>query len=91
MYTFRKMVVAVLRILGVSAPYHDGSACLIEDGELVCAVEEERLIRSKRAWNKFPVQAAKWCLESRGLQLSDIDRIAYPWERNAIQDQSLSK
>ncbi|MEK4059725.1 MULTISPECIES: carbamoyltransferase family protein [Paenibacillus] len=80
-----------MRILGVSAPYHDGSACLIEDGELVCAVEEERLIRSKRAWNKFPVQAAKWCLESRGLQLSDIDRIAYPWERNAIQDQSLSK
>lgn len=79
-----------VRILGVSAPYHDGSACLIEDGELVCAVEEERLIRNKRAWGKFPVNAAKWCLESRGLTLEDVDKIAYPWERDKIQDRTLA-
>ncbi|WP_145331588.1 carbamoyltransferase C-terminal domain-containing protein [Paenibacillus xylanexedens] len=78
-----------MRILGVSAPYHDSSACLIEDGELVCAVEEERLIRSKRAWGKFPVHAAKWCLESRGLSLSDVDVVAYPWERKRITDHTL--
>lgn len=48
------------------------------------------MIRQKRAWGKFPVQAAKWCLESRGLTLSDVDYVAYSWDRSRIKDQILN-
>lgn len=80
-----------MRILGLSAPYHDAAACLIENGVVVSAVEEERLIRSKKAWGKPPVYAAKWCLENSGLTLNDIDKVAYSWNRSKIRDSILSK
>lgn len=55
---------------------HDGAAVLVEDGQVVAAVEEERLNRIKHS-SKFPSRAIRYCLESRGIRLQDVDRIAY--------------
>jgi carbamoyltransferase len=55
---------------------HDGAAVIVEDGEVIAAVEEERLNRLKHS-NKFPVQAIQFCLDRAGARLSEVDRIAF--------------
>ncbi|WOH80212.1 carbamoyltransferase [Bradyrhizobium sp. BEA-2-5] len=55
---------------------HDGAAVLVRDGRVIAAVEEERLNRIKHS-NKFPRSAIQHCLVSAGVQLCDIDRIAF--------------
>ncbi len=57
---------------------HDSGAALLVDGELVAAVEEERLNRQKKT-SDFPFQAVNWCLEQAGVKFSDVDLIAIPW------------
>jgi carbamoyltransferase len=69
-------------ILGINAYHGDASACLIVDDTIVGAVEEERLNRIKH-WSGLPVQAVKWCLESAGLSLADVDHIAINRDPNA--------
>jgi carbamoyltransferase len=61
---------------------YDGAAVLLEDGVVVAALEEERLDRIKHS-NKFPVQAIRYCLESRGLSLTDLSSIAYYVDESA--------
>ncbi|MGW3207662.1 carbamoyltransferase family protein [Streptomyces sp. NPDC001135] len=69
---------------------HDAGASLLVDGELVAAVEEERLNREKKT-SDFPVDAVRWCLESAGLKFSDVDLIAIPWDFSAeVLDGMLS-
>lgn len=63
-------------ILGISAYYHDSAACLIKDGRVIIAIEEERFTRIKHD-NSFPYQSINFCLKSAGLSHSDIDYIAY--------------
>jgi carbamoyltransferase len=58
-------------ILGVSAFYHDSAACLVRDGEIVAAAQEERFTR-KKFDARFPVQAIKYCLRAGGISLEDI-------------------
>ncbi|MGW7363392.1 carbamoyltransferase family protein [Streptomyces sp. NPDC054841] len=68
---------------------HDAGASLLVDGELVAAVEEERLNREKKT-SDFPFNAVKWCLEHAGLKFSDVDLIAIPWNFSAeVLDQML--
>ncbi|KRR16591.1 carbamoyltransferase family protein [Bradyrhizobium retamae] len=55
---------------------HDGAAVLVRDGRVIAAVEEERLNRIKHS-NKFPSRSIQYCLAAAGIQLSDIDRIAF--------------
>ncbi|AAB91692.1 nodulation protein NolO; involved in carbamoylation of Nodulation factor (plasmid) [Sinorhizobium fredii NGR234] len=55
---------------------HDGAAVLVRDGQVIAAVEEERLNRIKHS-NKLPRRSIQYCLEYAGVQLSDIDCIAY--------------
>ncbi|GAA2077679.1 carbamoyltransferase C-terminal domain-containing protein [Streptomyces albiaxialis] len=57
---------------------HDAAAALVVDGELVAAVEEERLSRVKKT-SDFPERAIAWCLETAGLGLDDVDVFAFPW------------
>ena len=64
-----------MNILGLNYCFHDSSACLVEDGILTIALEEERFSRKKHT-NSFPSLAADKCLESRSLNYSDIDYIA---------------
>lgn len=62
-------------ILGINAYHGDSSACLIHDGKLVAAAEEERFRRIKH-WAGFPSEAIKYCLEEAGISLSDIEHLA---------------
>mgnify|MGYP001944149636 CR=1 FL=1 len=62
-------------VLGIFDGTHDAGACLIEDGRLVLAVDEERLTRQK-GQGGFPIQSIKWCLAESGRSLSEMDQIA---------------
>lgn len=59
---------------------HDPSAALFEDGELVYAIEEERLTREKHAVDTFPERAIRSCLEYRDIELSDVDRVLLTYD-----------
>jgi carbamoyltransferase len=59
---------------------HDSSAALFADGELVFAVEEERLTRQKHAVDSFPEQSIRACLDSQDLDLADVDRVLLPYD-----------
>ena len=61
-------------ILGINAFHGDSSACLLKDGVVVCATEEERFRRIKH-WAGFPTEAIKFCLEDAGISVSDLDYI----------------
>jgi carbamoyltransferase len=64
-----------LNILGINAYHGDSAACLVVDGKLVAAIEEERIRRIKH-WAGFPVEAIRFCLDYAGLRVTDIDHIA---------------
>src|SRR5438309_4689089 len=55
---------------------HDAAAVLIEDGEVVAGIEQERLDRIKHS-NRFPLEAIQFCLDRRGAKLADLDVVAY--------------
>jgi carbamoyltransferase len=65
-----------VRILGISAFYHDSAAALIEDGRIVAAAQEERFSRKKHD-ARFPRHAVAYCLEAGGVTLGDVDRVAF--------------
>ena len=65
-----------MRILGISAYYHDSAAALLVGGEVVAAAQEERFSRKKHD-ARFPASAARYCLDSQGLALADIDAVVY--------------
>jgi carbamoyltransferase len=65
-----------MRILGISAHYHDAAAALLVDGVPVAVVEEERLSRRKNDAS-FPLAAISWCLESAGLQPGELDAVVF--------------
>lgn len=65
-----------MNILGISAFYHDSAACLVQDGEIISAAQEERFTRKKHDHN-FPMHAIKYCLEERSLSAADLDLIAF--------------
>ena len=63
-------------IIGISCFYHDSSAVLICDGEIVVAVQEERFSRKKHD-ARFPINALRYCLKSQKIDLRDIKKIIY--------------
>ena len=63
-------------ILGISAYYHDSAACLLKDGKILAAVQEERFTRIKND-AAFPINSIKYCLEYAGISLNQVDHIAY--------------
>ncbi|MFC1571222.1 carbamoyltransferase [Candidatus Margulisiibacteriota bacterium] len=63
-------------ILGISGFYHDSAACLIKDGEIIAAAEEERFNRKKHTAG-LPINAIKYCLEHGKITLNEIDYIGY--------------
>jgi carbamoyltransferase len=65
-----------MRILGLSAFYHDSAAALIEDGRIAAAAQEERFTRKKHDAG-FPHNAIRYCLEYRGLSLGDVDHVVF--------------
>jgi carbamoyltransferase len=65
-----------MRILGISAFYHDSAAALVRDGEIVAAAQEERFSRKKHD-SRFPVHAVQYCLSQERVQLSDLDYVVF--------------
>src|SRR5262249_61740509 len=64
----------LMRILGISAHYHDSAAALVVDGVPACSVQEERLSRRKNDAS-FPLSAIEWCLDRCGIVPDDLDAV----------------
>lgn len=65
-----------MNILGVSAFYHDSAACLVQDGKIIAAAQEERFTR-KRHDDAFPHRAIEYYLREGKIALSDVDYVAF--------------
>ncbi len=65
-----------MNILGISCFYHDSAACLVRDGDIVGAVQEERFTRKKHDFN-FPSNAVTWCLKEAGISVKDLDLVIF--------------
>jgi carbamoyltransferase len=65
-----------MRILGISAYYHDSAACLVDSGVIVAAAQEERFTRRKHD-SAFPDHAVAYCLSEGGIGLSDVDHVVF--------------
>src|SRR5678815_160984 len=72
-----------MKILGISAHYHDAAAALLVDGLPVASVQEERLSRRKND-AAFPMGAIEWCLEQGGLEPDDLDAVVF-YERPMLK------
>src|SRR5258706_3539707 len=72
-----------MKILGISAHYHDSAAALVIDGVPVCAVQEERLSRRKGDAS-FPLSAIQWCLDHVRLEPEALDAVVY-YERPMLK------
>jgi carbamoyltransferase len=65
-----------VHILGISAFYHDSAACLVRNGVIVAAAQEERFTRKKHD-SAFPHMAAQYCLREAGIEVNDLDYVAF--------------
>ncbi len=65
-----------MKILGISAFYHDSAACLVEDGRIISAAQEERFSRKKHDFS-FPKGAIDYCLREAGLKSKDLDLVTF--------------
>lgn len=65
-----------MNILGLSAFYHDSAACLVRDGEIIAAAQEERFTRKKHDAS-FPNHAVRYCLREGGLNINELDYVAF--------------
>jgi len=63
-------------VLGISAYYHDSAACLLKDGEIVAAAQEERFSRKKHD-HAFPKGAINYCLAEAGIDASGLDYVSF--------------
>ena len=80
-----------MRTLGINAVYHDSAACLVEDGRVVAAAEEERFTRIKHGkrplpfttW-ELPYHAIDYCLATAGIELGEVDHIAYSFDPRVL-------
>src|SRR6267378_1315478 len=74
--TFIPVAMTPSHILGISAFYHDSAACLLAEGEIVAAAQEERFTR-KKGDATFPVNAVAYCLETAGIRASDLAYVGF--------------
>jgi len=74
----------IMYILGIASKKHDSAACLLEDGKILAAIEEERLSRIKHD-GSFPMRSINTCLKIAGIKLTDVDYIAYFWNYEIIK------
>ena len=65
-----------MNILGISAYYHDSAACLVQDGRIVAAAQEERFTRKKHDY-RFPQNAVDFCLAEAGLSAENLDLVTF--------------
>jgi carbamoyltransferase len=78
----------IMNILGINAYHGDASACLVQDGQLIAAVEEERFNRVKH-WAGFPSESIRYCLKVGGISAADLDRVAVSFNPKANLNRKL--
>lgn len=66
----------MVSVLGISAFYHDSAACLVVDGEIIAAAQEERFTRIKHDYN-FPLQAVRYCLEEAKITPAEVNYVGF--------------
>jgi carbamoyltransferase len=74
-------------VVGISAFYHDSACCILRDGKIIAAAEEERFSRIKND-SSLPVQAFRFCLSDAGISIADIDALSFyenPWKKLSRQ------
>ena len=74
-------------VLGLSAYYHDSAACLLVDGRIVAAAQEERFTRKKHD-ERFPSHAVAYCLKEAGIGINDVDVIGF-YEKPLVKFERL--
>src|SRR5262249_28721920 len=80
--------------LGINAVYHDSAACLVRDGEVLAAAEDERFTRIKHGkrpvpfttW-ELPYHAIEYCLRHAGIELAEVDHVAYSYDPHLLLGQ----
>ena len=65
-----------MNILGISCFYHDSAACLVRDGKIIAAVQEERFTRKKHDFN-FPINAINWCLKESNISSPELGFVVF--------------
>ena len=65
-----------MKIIGISAYYHDSAAALVDNGSIICAAQEERFTRKKHDAS-FPKNAVVYCLEEAGITAAELDYVAF--------------
>ena len=70
------MSVKNIYILGISAFYHDSAACLVRNGQIIAAAQEERFTRKKHD-ESFPSNAVNFCLKEAGIGIKDLTYVAF--------------
>jgi len=65
-----------MHILGISCFYHDSAACIVHNGNILAAAQEERFTRKKHD-PRFPNNAIKYCLEEAGITIESVDYIVF--------------
>src|ERR1700712_4217264 len=85
-------------VLGINAVFHDSAACLIKDGQLLAAAEEERFTHIKHGKRpvifssyELPFHAIDYCLKTAGIHLRDIHHIAYSFDPELLAAATDSK
>src|SRR5205823_11972179 len=81
------VLIVPTRILGISAYYHDSAACLVEDGRIVAAAQEERFTRKKHDAN-FPSRAVEYCLREAGITIAGVDLVGF-YEKPLVKFERL--
>ncbi len=75
-------------ILGINAFHPDSSACIVKDGKILAAIEEERIVRLKH-WAGFPKESIKTCLNIAGITINEVDKIAINRDQKAHQYEKI--
>ncbi len=76
-----------MNILGISAYYHDSAACLVADGRVIAAAQEERFTRKKHD-AAFPTQAVAYCLKEAGITAAELDLVGF-YEKPLVKFERL--
>lgn len=76
-------------IIGISAYYHDSAACLLKEGKIVAAAQEERFTRVKHDF-RFPEKAVAFCLKKTGISIDDVDYVVF-YEKPKLKFDRLVK
>ncbi len=76
-----------MNILGISAFYHDSAACLVRDGEIIAAAQEERFTRKKHDFS-FPTNAVEYCLKEARIDAEGFDYVGF-YDKSFIKYKSI--